>query len=169
MRADGVGAAPAPVVRPMKLLRALDREARGAGRSRDQREIGIEAVWSLSTAKSGNGVEQLRDNNVGPVVESARRERRCGGAVWRVGCCCARRSLLMRTPPSLSSPNPLALSRSPSPLFLSRLKCAPFLSFSSLTSISSRARCSADRLKRTGRATGSSRTSSTCSSRRRWR
>jgi anaphase-promoting complex subunit 10 len=27
------------------------------------REIGREAVWSLSTAKPGNGVEQLRDNN----------------------------------------------------------------------------------------------------------
>ena len=27
------------------------------------REIGHEAVWSLSTAKPGNGVEQLRDNN----------------------------------------------------------------------------------------------------------
>ena len=31
----------------------------------DVREIGAEAVWSLSTAKAGNGVEQLRDNNVG--------------------------------------------------------------------------------------------------------
>ena len=29
----------------------------------DMREIGHEAVWSLSTAKPGNGVEQLRDNN----------------------------------------------------------------------------------------------------------
>ncbi|DBA04191.1 TPA: hypothetical protein N0F65_004299 [Lagenidium giganteum] len=28
------------------------------------REIGDEAVWSLSTAKPGNGVEQLRDNNM---------------------------------------------------------------------------------------------------------
>ena len=27
------------------------------------REVGSEAVWSLSTAKPGNGVEQLRDNN----------------------------------------------------------------------------------------------------------
>ena len=27
------------------------------------REVGGEAVWSLSTAKPGNGVEQLRDNN----------------------------------------------------------------------------------------------------------
>lgn len=28
------------------------------------REIGKEAVWSLSTAKPGNGVDQLRDGNV---------------------------------------------------------------------------------------------------------
>ena len=27
------------------------------------REIGKDAVWSLSTAKPGNGVEQLRDDN----------------------------------------------------------------------------------------------------------
>jgi anaphase-promoting complex subunit 10 len=30
---------------------------------RGLREVGGEAVWSLSTAKPGNGVEQLRDNN----------------------------------------------------------------------------------------------------------
>jgi len=29
----------------------------------DKREIGYEAVWTLSTAKPGNGVEQLRDDN----------------------------------------------------------------------------------------------------------
>mmetsp|Transcript_4027 Transcript_4027/g.5882 ORF Transcript_4027/g.5882 Transcript_4027/m.5882 type:complete len:184 (+) Transcript_4027:469-1020(+) len=29
----------------------------------EKREIGDEAVWSLSTAKPGNGVEQLRDDN----------------------------------------------------------------------------------------------------------
>lgn len=29
----------------------------------DQREVGEQAVWSLSTAKPGNGVEQLRDDN----------------------------------------------------------------------------------------------------------
>eukprot|EP00287_Rhodomonas_sp_CCMP768_P008166 CAMPEP_0196737732 /NCGR_PEP_ID=MMETSP1091-20130531/15368_1 /TAXON_ID=302021 /ORGANISM="Rhodomonas sp., Strain CCMP768" /LENGTH=210 /DNA_ID=CAMNT_0042081623 /DNA_START=123 /DNA_END=755 /DNA_ORIENTATION=+ len=29
----------------------------------EKREIGGEAVWTLSTAKPGNGVEQLRDNN----------------------------------------------------------------------------------------------------------
>ncbi|KAJ8602418.1 hypothetical protein CTAYLR_001218 [Chrysophaeum taylorii] len=28
------------------------------------RDIGNEAVWSLSTAKPGNGVEELRDNNI---------------------------------------------------------------------------------------------------------
>ena len=27
------------------------------------RDIGHDAVWSLSTAKPGNGVEQLRDDN----------------------------------------------------------------------------------------------------------
>mmetsp|Transcript_8278 Transcript_8278/g.9781 ORF Transcript_8278/g.9781 Transcript_8278/m.9781 type:complete len:185 (-) Transcript_8278:174-728(-) len=32
-------------------------------RNSDKREIGNEAVWSLSTAKPGNGVEQLRDDN----------------------------------------------------------------------------------------------------------
>mmetsp|Transcript_40778 Transcript_40778/g.86951 ORF Transcript_40778/g.86951 Transcript_40778/m.86951 type:complete len:184 (-) Transcript_40778:289-840(-) len=31
--------------------------------SREEREIGDLAVWSLSTAKPGNGVEQLRDEN----------------------------------------------------------------------------------------------------------
>ncbi|KAJ0403694.1 hypothetical protein P43SY_003806 [Pythium insidiosum] len=29
-----------------------------------RREVGDEAVWSLSSAKPGNGVDQLRDNNV---------------------------------------------------------------------------------------------------------
>ncbi|TMW57466.1 hypothetical protein Poli38472_003391 [Pythium oligandrum] len=29
-----------------------------------RREIGDDAVWSLSSAKPGNGVDQLRDNNV---------------------------------------------------------------------------------------------------------
>jgi hypothetical protein len=27
-------------------------------------EIGEDAVWTLSTAKAGNGVQQLRDNNM---------------------------------------------------------------------------------------------------------
>lgn len=31
---------------------------------KQRREIGDEAVWTLSTAKSGNGVNQLRDDNV---------------------------------------------------------------------------------------------------------
>jgi hypothetical protein len=30
----------------------------------EEREIGAMAVWSLSTAKPGNGVEQLRDDNI---------------------------------------------------------------------------------------------------------
>jgi anaphase-promoting complex subunit 10 len=29
-----------------------------------QRELGAESVWSLSTAKPGNGVEQIRDDNL---------------------------------------------------------------------------------------------------------
>ncbi len=29
----------------------------------EQREVGDQAVWSLSTAKPGNGVDQLRDDN----------------------------------------------------------------------------------------------------------
>lgn len=29
-----------------------------------RREIGDLAVWTLSSAKSGNGVEQLRDDNI---------------------------------------------------------------------------------------------------------
>lgn len=28
------------------------------------REIGDDAIWSLSSAKTGNGIEQLRDNNL---------------------------------------------------------------------------------------------------------
>lgn len=35
-----------------------------AHRSPDVREIGDQAVWSLSTAKPGNGVDQLRDSSV---------------------------------------------------------------------------------------------------------
>jgi anaphase-promoting complex subunit 10 len=30
----------------------------------EEREVGQAAVWSLSTAKPGNGVEQLRDDNI---------------------------------------------------------------------------------------------------------
>ncbi|KAL1511399.1 hypothetical protein AB1Y20_006200 [Prymnesium parvum] len=30
----------------------------------EQREVGDQAIWSLSTAKPGNGVEQLRDDNI---------------------------------------------------------------------------------------------------------
>ncbi len=30
----------------------------------NKRELGVEAVWSLSTAKPGNGVAQLRDDNI---------------------------------------------------------------------------------------------------------
>lgn len=29
-----------------------------------RREVGDEAVWSLSTAKPGNGVDQLRDSTL---------------------------------------------------------------------------------------------------------
>jgi len=32
--------------------------------TKELREIGHEAVWSLSTAKPGNGVEQIRDDNI---------------------------------------------------------------------------------------------------------
>jgi hypothetical protein len=32
--------------------------------SRDKQEIGGQAVWSLSSAKPGFGVEQLRDDNI---------------------------------------------------------------------------------------------------------
>jgi hypothetical protein len=32
--------------------------------SRLVNEIGEDAVWTLSTAKAGNGVQQLRDNNM---------------------------------------------------------------------------------------------------------
>jgi anaphase-promoting complex subunit 10 len=35
-----------------------------AGDQENKREIGDEAVWTLSSAKQGNGVEQLRDDNV---------------------------------------------------------------------------------------------------------
>ena len=32
--------------------------------STDVRDIGSEAVWSLSTAKPGNGIDQVRNSNV---------------------------------------------------------------------------------------------------------
>ena len=36
--------------------------------SEDVRDIGSEAVWSLSTAKPGNGIDQVRDDNVSLVL-----------------------------------------------------------------------------------------------------
>ncbi len=33
-------------------------------RDENLREVGTDAIWSLSTAKPGNGIEQLRDNNL---------------------------------------------------------------------------------------------------------
>ena len=36
----------------------------------DQREVGDEAVWSLSSAKPGNGVLQLRDGNKKNIIIS---------------------------------------------------------------------------------------------------
>ena len=36
----------------------------GGPGSVEEREIGQMGVWSLSTAKPGNGVEQLRDDNI---------------------------------------------------------------------------------------------------------
>jgi hypothetical protein len=38
----------------------------------EEREIGDLAVWSLSTAKPGNGVEQLRDDNTDTYWQCAR-------------------------------------------------------------------------------------------------
>lgn len=35
-----------------------------------RREIGAEAVWTLSSAKIGNGVEQLRDDNTNTFWQS---------------------------------------------------------------------------------------------------
>jgi anaphase-promoting complex subunit 10 len=35
-----------------------------------RREIGEQAVWTLSSAKQGNGVEQLRDDNVSTFWQS---------------------------------------------------------------------------------------------------
>ena len=35
-----------------------------------RREIGDQAVWSLSSAKSGNGVDQLRDGQVATFWQS---------------------------------------------------------------------------------------------------
>jgi anaphase-promoting complex subunit 10 len=45
--------------RPLPMASLLSAEACPSS----LREIGHEAVWSLSTAKPGNGVEQLRDSN----------------------------------------------------------------------------------------------------------
>jgi anaphase-promoting complex subunit 10 len=36
----------------------------------EKREIGDEAVWTLSSAKAGNGVEQLRDENTNTFWQS---------------------------------------------------------------------------------------------------
>ncbi|CAI5742291.1 unnamed protein product [Peronospora destructor] len=38
--------------------------AKGARNDDGRREVGDDAVWSLSSAKPGNGVDQLRDNNM---------------------------------------------------------------------------------------------------------
>ena len=38
----------------------LDGSKPDEGEDKDKREIGGDAVWTLSTAKPGNGVEQLR-------------------------------------------------------------------------------------------------------------
>jgi hypothetical protein len=38
----------------------LDGSMRAEDQDKDKREIGGDAVWTLSTAKPGNGVEQLR-------------------------------------------------------------------------------------------------------------
>jgi anaphase-promoting complex subunit 10 len=35
-----------------------------------RREIGDLAVWTLSSAKQGNGVDQLRDNNINTFWQS---------------------------------------------------------------------------------------------------
>lgn len=37
-----------------------------------RREIGREAVWSLSSAKPGNGVDQLRDDSTATYWQSGR-------------------------------------------------------------------------------------------------
>jgi hypothetical protein len=42
----------------------LSKRRRMESKSSEEREIGAMAVWSLSTAKPGNGVEQLRDDNI---------------------------------------------------------------------------------------------------------
>jgi len=47
-------------LQPHRLLAALAAAHRA---TMEEREVGQMAVWSLSTAKPGNGVEQLRDDN----------------------------------------------------------------------------------------------------------
>ena len=42
---------------------ATDASSTGPPSEKDEYEIGDLAVWSLSTAKPGNGLEQLRDDN----------------------------------------------------------------------------------------------------------
>eukprot|EP00501_MAST-03F_sp_TOSAG23-6_P000045 GSMAST32.ASY1.ANO1.46.1 assembled CDS len=44
-------------------VKALEKSGNGGSASSIRREVGVEAVWSLSTAKPGNGVDQLRDDN----------------------------------------------------------------------------------------------------------
>jgi len=59
----------------MSLFRSISNEEEPAKminreQKNDKREIGHHAAWSLSSAKPGFGVEQLRDNNLGTYWQS---------------------------------------------------------------------------------------------------
>ena len=73
-----------------------------------KREIGNEAVWSLSTAKPGNGVDQLRDDSVSRLHTRAR--------LW-YGCvrCVCRDVVNSGAGPLGSTKNPLAEPQPRSP------------------------------------------------------
>lgn len=55
---------------PQHMFRTISKEDTtlknyyDASTARDKQEIGVMAVWSLSSAKPGFGVEQLRDDNI---------------------------------------------------------------------------------------------------------
>ncbi len=73
--------------------------------SSDEREIGGQAVWSLSTAKPGNGVEQLRDDNTDTYWQCAPRPLRTPHPAPR-GARAPRASPTPRAPARSDGPQP---------------------------------------------------------------
>ena len=55
---------------PFSLFLAFIHSTTPPTNNQTRREIGAEAVWTLSSAKVGNGVEQLRDDNTNTFWQS---------------------------------------------------------------------------------------------------